>query len=492
MPPVTPFFADFHRRLFGKAPVSALQERLRHSPQVPAICHYQALFGKLVPQELLAAQPRGINRRQRIFSPALTFWSFLGQVLEPGSSCRDALRQLNAWWQWHFPTRALPSHDTSGYCQARERLSDSSLQSLCRHVGQQLEQQATEEQRWLGRRVKIIDGTSVSMPDTAANQAVWPQSSAQKPGCGFPLLKLVGLFSLQSGALLDLSIASQRHHDIQLARQLWPQLQAGDILLADRGFCGFADLAQLQAQANHVVMRLHQARKTDFRRGKPLGPNDRLVVWTKPLQASRNLTKEQIKALPDTLQLRLVRYRIEIPSCRCQEIILVTTLLDAQRFSAAQLAQLYFRRWGVQIKILLGMDVLRCLSPAMVRKELLMHLVAYNLIRALMQRASLIYHVPLQRLSFKGSLDSLHHFADAIHAAHAKPSRQRHFFDALLLTIATDQVPLRPNRSEPRVKNGVQKTTISSLNLDPQWCFPSTVAATVQNPPKPPLSSRHS
>jgi hypothetical protein len=457
MPPVTPFFADFHRRLFGKAPLSALQERLRHAPQIPSISHYQELFGKLVAPELFLPVQRGTNSRQRIFSPALTFWSFLGQVLEPGSSCRDALRQVNAWWQWHFPTRALPSHDTSGYCQARARLSDSSLQALCRHVGQQLEQRATEEQLWLGRRVKIIDGTSVSMPDTPANQAVWPQSSAQKPGCGFPLLKLVGLFSLQSGALLDLSIANQRHHDVQLAAQLWPQLQAGDIILADRGFCSFAELAQLQAGAIDAVMRLHQARKTDFRRGKPLGPNDRLVVWNKPLQPTRNLTKEQLKALPNTLQLRLVRYRIESPGCRCQEVILVTTLLDAQRFSAAQLAQLYFRRWGVelhfrQIKILLGMDVLRCQSPAMVRKELLMHLVAYNLIRALMQRASLIYHVPLGRLSFKGCLDSLHHFADAIHAAHAKPTRQRQLFDALLLTIATDQVPLRPHRSEPRVK----------------------------------------
>ncbi len=182
------------------------------------------------------------------------------------------------------------------------------------------------------------------MPDTAANQAVWPQSSAQKPSCGFPLLKLVGLFSLQSGALLDLSIASQRHHDVQLARQLWPQLQAGDILLADRGFCSFADLAQLQAGAIDAVMRLHQARKTEFRRGQRLGLNDRLVVWNKPLQPSRNLTKEQIKALPHTLQLRLVRYQIQIPGYRCQEVILVTTLLDAQRFSAAQLAQLNFRR----------------------------------------------------------------------------------------------------------------------------------------------------
>ena len=457
MPPVTPFFADFHRRLFGKAPLSGLQERLRHSSQVPSISHYQELFGKLVPQELLAAQKRGANSRQRFFSSSVTFWSFLGQVLEPGSSCRDALRRLNAWWQWRFPDRALPSHDTSAYCQARARLSESRLRRLCDHLGQQLEEQAGEDQLWLGRRVKIIDGTSVSMPDTAANQELWPQSSAQKPGCGFPLLKLLGVFSLQSGALLDLTISNQRRHDAQLARQLWPHFQAGDVVLADRGFCSFGDLAQLHSAEIEVVMRLHQARKTDFRRGKRLGPNDRLVVWTKPPPSTSRWTKEQLKTLPDTIQLRLVRYRIETPGCRCQEVILVTTLLDAHRFSAAQLAGLYFRRWGVelhfrQIKILLGMDVLRCLSPAMVCKELLRHLVAYNLIRALMQRASLIYHVPLGRLSFKGTLDSLHHFADAVHAAHAKPTRQRQLFDALVLTIAADQVPLRPNRSEPRVK----------------------------------------
>jgi hypothetical protein len=457
MPPVTPFFSAFHKRLFGKAPLSGLQELLRHSPQIPAISHYQELFGKLVPQALLAPQKRGVNSRQRFFSCSVTFWSFLAQVLEPGSSCRDALRRVNAWWQWHFPNQALPSHDTSAYCQARARLGESTLQALCSHLAQQLEQQVGEDQLWLGRSVKIIDGTSVSMPDTAANQKDWPQSSAQKPGCGFPLLKLLGVFSLQSGALLDLTIANQRHHDAQLARQLWPRLQAGDIGLADRGFCSFGDLAQLQSAGIDAVMRLHQARKTDFRRGKRLGPNDRLVVWTKPLPSTSRWTNEQLKTLPDTLQLRLVRYRIEIPGCRCQEVILVTTLLDAKRFSAAQLAGLYFRRWGEelhfrQIKILLGMDVLRCLSPAMVRKELLMHLVAYNLIRALMQRASLIYHVPLERLSFKGTLDSLHHFADAVHAAHAKPTRQRQLFDALLLIIAADQIPLRPNRTEPRVK----------------------------------------
>jgi len=161
MPLRTPFFADFHRRLFGKAPLSGLQALLREAPQTPSISHFQELFGKLVPQSLLAPHERGTNSRQRIFSPEITFWGFLGQVLAPGSSCRDALRRVNAWWQCHFPDQALPSHDTSAYCQARSRLSESRLRKLCDHLGHQLEEQVGEDQLWLGRRVKIIDGTSV-------------------------------------------------------------------------------------------------------------------------------------------------------------------------------------------------------------------------------------------------------------------------------------------------------------------------------------------
>jgi hypothetical protein len=204
-------------------------------------------------------------------------------------------------------------------------------------------------------------------------------------------------------------------------------------------------------------MRLHQARRVDFRKGTRLGPDDRLVTWTKPAQRPAGCPQEVFAALPETLSLRIIRYRVSAPGFRTEEVILVTTLLDPKAYPAEALAELYFQRWGVElhfreIKILLGLDVLRCLSPAMVRKEIAMHRIAYNLVRLLMQRAAQTHHVALARISFKGTLDSLHHFADVIHALDGRPRRQEQLLDQLLLTIASDLLPVRPGRSEPRAK----------------------------------------
>src|ERR1700680_3853816 len=233
----TPFFAAFGSLLFGRAPRSRLQELLNQWPQRPSINQYTEAFGEFIPQALLARSKEKVNSRQRIFSPLVTFWAFLAQVLEPGSSCRDALQRISAWWQVHFPDQDSPSSDTSGYCQARARLQEAVLQQIGTQVAEQLERQVANEQLWLGRRVKIVDGTGLSMPDTAANQLRWPQNSGQKPGCGFPQLKVVGLFCLHSGALLQVAHDDKHHHDITLARRLWHWLQSKEILLADRGFC---------------------------------------------------------------------------------------------------------------------------------------------------------------------------------------------------------------------------------------------------------------
>jgi len=453
----TPFFSAFGPLLFGRRQLSQIEKLLRPDAECHSLSQYQEAFGAWVPQALLAPTTNKANSRVRLFPTLITFWAFLAQVLERGSSCRDALRRIIAWRQWADPRAALPTPETSAYCQARARLPDATLQQIGDHLASQLERNAPGDELWHGRTVKIIDGTTASMPDTPANQTLWPQSSGQKPGCGFPLVKLVGLFSLGSGAWLQTAEGNLHIHETRLARRLWPSLVAGDLLLADRGFCSYLDFQAILQQGADAVMRLHQTRRVDFRRGRRLSRHDRLVVWTKPLQCPAGCTPADFEQLPATLTLRLIRYQVKTPGYRTSEVIIVTTLLDPVEYPASALAELYFRRWTVElhfreIKTLLGLDVLRCHSPAMVRKEIALHRIAYNLVRSLMQHAAITYHRTLARISFKGTLDSLHHFADAIHALTGRPRRQAQLLDQLLQTIAADPLPERPDRTEPRAK----------------------------------------
>ena len=378
-------------------------------------------------------------------------------MLERGSACRDALRRITAWWLCEDPQAPPPSERTGAYCQARARLEDPVLTQIGAHLAERLERNVPAAALWQGRRVKIIDGTTASMPDTAENQEAWPQPRSQQPGCGFPLVKLVGLFSHASAALLHLAEGTQRQHDMTLARRLWRPLEKGDVLLADRGFCSSQDLGAIAARGADAVMRLHQARKIDMTQGLPLGPDDRLIVWKKPAQRPRGCTPQEYAAQPASQSLRLVRDRVEVPGFRTEEVLLVTTLLDPVAFPASALAALYAQRWSIElhlreIKTLLGLDVLRCLTPAMVRKEIAMHRIASNLVRVLMQRAALLHEVPLARISFKGALDSLHHFADAMQALTGRARRQQKLLDELLRTMARDLLPERPGRVEPRAK----------------------------------------
>lgn len=453
----TPFFAAFGPLLFGKARRCALAQLGQGQAPKRSLSEFQSAFGDFIPKALLARSLSKLNSRARIFIPLVTFWAFLAQVLERGSSCRDALRRITAWFEYEFPKAAAPSAETSAYCQARARLEDATLEKISTHLVDQMQRNTPEAHRWKGRAVKILDGTTVSMPDTPGNQECWPQSRSQKPGCGFPLLKLVGLFSLASGALLESVYSHLRQHEAVLARSLWKFLELGDILLADRGFCSFQDLSTLLQRGVDCVMRLHQARSADFRHGRRLGKDDRLVCWQKPTVRPTVCSEEDFRALPATVVLRMLRYRIAVRGFRSRQVVLVTTLLDPQLYPLEALADLYFQRWNVElhfreIKTLLGLDVLRCLSPQMIVKELLMHRIAYNLVRALMQRAAVTHDVPLARLSFKGTLDSLHHFADTIHACHGQSRKQAQLLAQLLLTISLDLLPLRPNRSEPRAR----------------------------------------
>lgn len=453
----TPFFAGFHRLLFGRARRSAHQQLHAQALALEqaTLCQLGTVCAPWIPTRLLSPAARGDHSRRRLFPQALTFWAFLSQVLSPGSPCRETVRKVQAWYAAR--RRPCPGSGTAAYCRARSRLCLDTLHKVHRHTAEELQRRISRDQLWCGRSVKVIDGTGVSMPDTARNQKAFPQPSNQKNGCGFPVAKLVGCFCLASGALLHWAEGTLRMHECQLFRKLFGFFDPDDVALTDRGFCSYLDIAILLRASVDTVMRLHQARPHDLRKGKRLGPNDRLVTWQKPRQRPRGCTLAQWRGVPDTLTLRLVYVSVEVPGFRTQSLVVVTTLTDPIGYPATELAKLYMRRWAVElffrdIKITLGMDVLRCQTPAMVRKEIVMHAIAYNLIRALMQQAAALYHVPIERLSFKGSVDTLRQWTDTLNAAHDRPREQTRLFNQLLQILAEDLLPVRPQRAEPRVR----------------------------------------
>ena len=422
----------FHRRLAGEA-----------------LSNLAGIFGDLLPKQLLD-QLRQSGHRKRVFTPLATFWNFLSQVLSPGQPCRETVRQTQAARR-RSRKRAIAA-TTGAYCQARLRLVEGHLQTIWRAIAEQSMKSISPQMLWKGLRVAVVDGTSVSMPDTAANQSVWPQHSGQKPGCGFPIMKLLGLFSLATGAAHSLVTGTLYDAEQLLFPHLWSSLtSAFDLLLGDRAFGSFAMFAALHQCGLHGVFRLHASRKINWRRGKRLGKYDRLVRWDKPIKLFWWLPGP----VPDFITVRVLRVCIAIAGFRTRVLFIATDLLDPKQFSSSDLAELYRRRWHVElffrhIKTTMHMEILRCKTPAMIRRELHMHMIAYNLIRTLMLQASLIHSSPLCRISFKGSCDTIRQWAPHLALAAATPPLYRRLFRSMLNTLATDAVPFRPNRFEPR------------------------------------------
>jgi hypothetical protein len=282
------------------------------------------------------------------------------------------------------------------------------------------------------------------MPDTKANRKRWPYAGGQKPGCGFPTAQLVGLFCLATGRLIHFAYESWKAHEIPLARQLVGWIETGSVVLTDRGFCGWGLIALLHRKDVDVVMRVHQARQV----------TGRLMTLPKPRQKPETWCQALWAELPEQIKVRIVSFRIEVRGYRTQDIVLLTTLLDQALYSDAQIAALYCRRWAVElffrdIKTTLGLDILRCQSPALIEKEVLIEVIAYNLIRALMLEAAWTYDVPVERLSFKGTVDTLRQWTPLFFL----PTRLARIARAeLVRIIASDTVPLRPFRSEPRAR----------------------------------------
>jgi hypothetical protein len=439
--------------LFGKfhSPKAPLHQARQQTASIPPQ-ELEQLFGSCLPAGLLSQADEGLNSRDRVYGVAVTFWTFFWQVLNPGSPCRSAVRKVMAWFA--LLGRPKVSEDDSPYCQARRRLDRPTLERALHASAQAAERRSPQRWRFHGKEVLVGDGTTSSAPDTPKNQRAFPQSARQETGCGFPLVRWVALFSLSSGALLEVVLGNKHKAELKLFRKLWHHLKAGMIFLADRGFCDFVTIVALCCRKVDSVLRLNSSRSHDFRKGKRLGRYDRLVTWQKPQRKPRTATKKLWRSLPEQLTLRLICFPVAIPGFRPHKIILVTTLLDPVGYPAAELAQLYLRRWRVElflrhIKTTMQMDHLSCKSPQMLYREILMHLIAYNFIRVLMVEAASIHDIDLERISFKGSLDTVQHFSLVI--ARARTVRQRNQLTLIMLgALAGDPLPQRPNRVEPR------------------------------------------
>jgi hypothetical protein len=400
---------------------------------------------------LLSQEDEGLNSRKRIFSLVLTFECFLWQILKPKTACREVVRQVQALFR--LKNLGSVDGDTSAYCQARQRLPKQRLEQILATAAT-AEQRAGKGGQLAGRPVKVVDASSAQLPDTPENQERYPKPAKQKSGCGFPVLKFLLLLSLNSGSVLTAITASLSNHELRLSRQLQDQFRAGDILLGDRSFGEYTTLATWPQRGVDVVARVHATRKVDFRKGQRLGKNDALFVWTKNPKPSRLYSPEQWAALPAEITVRIVRVQARIRGRSGRRVTLVTSLLDPKIYPAEQIAALYARRWRLEmclrdLKTTMGMDQLRCLSPDMAEKELLMYFIGHNLIRCIMTEAVSRLDAQLERLSFKGTVDALRQYGPALAQARSRNMRNRLWQD-LLLNLARDLVPNRPGRYEPR------------------------------------------
>ena len=393
----------------------------------------------------------------RIFSPLVTMWVFLGQVLSPDHSCRVAVARLIA----HRVSRGQSpcSAQTGAYCQARKRLPERFFSDVARRTGRALHDGADPQWLWKGRRVYIYDGSVVSMPDTPENQREYPQPDTQKPGLGFPLARIAAVFSLACGAVLNLGIcryAGKGQSELGMLRALWDLFRPGDVLLADRLMCAWTEMVILKQRGVDSVTRLSKR-----------GPTSAAArVWAPATTSSsgpsrgsraRSIGKPTTRC-PSSLTVRERRVRIEQVGFRSRAVIVVTTLLDADAFTGEDLAQLYRARWNAELdlrslKRTLQMDVLRCKTPDLVRKEIWTHLLAYNLIRTVMAQAATRHGIEPRSISFKGAVQTLDAFRPMIARQDEQdPEFRTHVYQQILDAIATHRVADRPDRFEPRLR----------------------------------------
>jgi len=391
-------------------------------------------------------------------------WSFLGQVLRDGkqAACQAAVARVVSHQQQRGA--AVPTADTGDYCRARNKLSEAALRDVTREIAAEMQEQAPGDWLWKGRHAKLVDGftlflhKSATMPDTPENQREFPQQKAQAAGVGLPIARAVAILSLATACIADLAIgpyAGKQTGETALLRELLGSFDSGDVAVMDRYYCSFMMIALLLGRNVDVCARMHQKRHVDFRRGRRLGKYDHIIVWTRP-QRPKWMDQATYDTIPQSMDLREIRYNIVQQGYRTKVITIATTLTDAELYSKEEIAELYGFRWSSEldiraIKQSLNLSHVRSKSPEMVRKELWTTMLGYNLIRTTAAAAALLHEKQPRQISFTSTCQYVLASWTLLSGDLLAADRMQEYCLQMLSQIAECEVANRPGRLEPRV-----------------------------------------
>jgi putative transposase len=430
---------------------SVIAHSFLHTPGLPFA---SVLDAGSIPQ--VFREEEALFGQEDIYSTPMVLWAFLAQTLRDGKgiACAAAVADIAAYMLQ--TGQRPPSGDTGDYCRARAKLKLTAVQRLVRESAGPLESDAPRSWLWKGRHAKLVDGFTFTLPDTPANQAVFPQNPAQRPGVGLPMARACAVLSRATAGVCDLAVGPYEGKETgenALLRSLLGTFEENEVVVFDRYYCSFLMLALLSRRGVQVCARLHQRRPSDFRRGRRLGPGDHLITWTRP-QRPQWMAPEQYDQIPETLTLREVKFQVTVPGRRTKTLTVITTLTDPQAYSREDLAALYGFRWNVeldirQIKQTLHLDHVRCKTPEMVRRELWVTLLAYNLIRKVIATAAALHKKQPRHLGFTLACQSI--LASWLVLATGSCRDSRALYSMMLAHIAAHEVADRPGRIEPRV-----------------------------------------
>lgn len=454
----TNLLTGFPKHLFGSAK-RKIQDSIRLKSEKIAkasLGGFSTQFKSFIPQEFI--KDKFESKRKRIYCNEVTFWLWMAQMLNFNASCSAAVSMLQAWRL----KASLPaiSSKTPAYCKARGRLPIKLIEQLITQVLHVANRRVREQDRWKGFIIKSVDGSSVQLMDTEENQKKYPQPSMQKPGCGFPVMKILGLLNHATGMWEKCLTAHPNEHDSLTMRSLIEHLTERCLLLADRAFCSFEIILRLKNKGIECVMRLHQMREKGYtlRKGKRIGKNERLVTWIKPKVKPKtsDLTQTQWDELDSEIEMRMVVFNYEDRNGEKKRMILATTLLDNVTYDWLSIVNIYATRWDIElrlrdVKTTMKMEALNVQTPAMARKTMAMAVLGYNLVKAISQEACIQTSKPIESTSFKEMLDWINSGSSLFIAAATKSKKYLvTLYESFIEIASTKLLNRRPGRWEVR------------------------------------------